>query len=351
MVPTEGAEDGGPLNLQIEPEVALACRVVWHGDTVSSLQPFALGAFNDCSIRRPNAPKISYKKNWGPASKGVAHQFFDISDLTPDGPTATLRLLCHLRTADGVHHEYGVDSPLLGYSYHGEVLLDWIVERLANQKGAPETPLEDVGRYWSPAGVPSTCSSASAPPGTPSWASRPISSPETRAIVRVSTTPIATPLGISPTGVGTVIDVGKHTLRNRQPVANSGGVNIAGQQPPRFDTGRCPDRGQSDAIPVCQRHLDSLTFPNSTLEPRAALPSISSTHLGPGLRGLCGGPVASSWGLIRMGCAGGAREQSRTPISAARKVTEIPLALQRNEVQTASVYNLSRANLARRTIS
>ena len=26
MVPTEGAEDGGPLNLQIEPEVALACR-------------------------------------------------------------------------------------------------------------------------------------------------------------------------------------------------------------------------------------------------------------------------------------------------------------------------------------
>jgi hypothetical protein len=63
MVPTEGAEDGGPLNLQIEPEVALACRVVWHGDTVSSLQPFALGAFNDCSIRRPNAPKISYKKN------------------------------------------------------------------------------------------------------------------------------------------------------------------------------------------------------------------------------------------------------------------------------------------------
>lgn len=154
MVPTEGAEDGGPLNLQIEPEVALACRVVWHGDTVSSLQPFALGAFNDCSIRRPNAPKISYKKNWGPASKGVAHQFFDISDLTPDGPTATLRLLCHLRTADGVHHEYGVDSPLLGYSYYGEVLLDWIVERLAEQKGSPDTPLEDVGALMVACGRP-----------------------------------------------------------------------------------------------------------------------------------------------------------------------------------------------------
>ncbi len=146
--------DGGPLNLQIEPEVGLACQVIWNGDTVVTLRPFALGAFNDCSIRRPNARKISEKKNWGPASKGVAREFFEAHDLTPDGPTATLRLLCHLRTADGTHHEYGVDSPLLGYSYYGEVLLDWIVERLANQKGSPDTPLEDVGALMVAAGHP-----------------------------------------------------------------------------------------------------------------------------------------------------------------------------------------------------
>ena len=36
-----------PLNLQIEPEVGLACRVHWNGDTVARLEPFALGAFND----------------------------------------------------------------------------------------------------------------------------------------------------------------------------------------------------------------------------------------------------------------------------------------------------------------
>ena len=147
-------ESDAPLNLQIEPEVGLACEVRWQGDTVVSLQPFALGAFNDCSIRRPNAPKISHKKNWGPASKGVAAQFFDIGDLTPDGPTATLRLVCHLRTADGQEHEYGVDSPLLGYSYYGEVLLDWITERLANQKGSPSTPLEDVGALMVASGRP-----------------------------------------------------------------------------------------------------------------------------------------------------------------------------------------------------
>jgi hypothetical protein len=144
----------GPLNLQIEPEVGLACEVKWQGDTVVSLQPFALGAFNDCSIRRPGAPKISHKKNWGPASKGVAARFFDIGDLTPDGPTATLRLVCDLHTADGEEHEYGVDSPLLGYSYYGEVLLDWITERLANQKGSPETPLEDVGALMVASGHP-----------------------------------------------------------------------------------------------------------------------------------------------------------------------------------------------------
>jgi hypothetical protein len=152
-LPPPGTVDG-PLNLQIEPEVGLACRVSWKGDTVTGLQPFALGAFNDCSIRRPNAPKISHKKNWGPASKGVATQFFDISDLTPDGPTATLRLLCHLLSTDGQEHAYGVDSPLLGYSYYGAVLLDWIVDRLANQKGSPDTPLEDVGALMAASGHP-----------------------------------------------------------------------------------------------------------------------------------------------------------------------------------------------------
>ena len=70
MVP-EAIEADGPLNLQIEPEVGLACDVVWDGDTVVTLRPFALGAFNDCSIRRPGAPKISYKKNWGRRPKAL----------------------------------------------------------------------------------------------------------------------------------------------------------------------------------------------------------------------------------------------------------------------------------------
>ncbi len=34
------------------------------------------------------------------------------------------------------------------------MLLDWIVERLANQKGSPETPLEDVGALMVASGHP-----------------------------------------------------------------------------------------------------------------------------------------------------------------------------------------------------
>lgn len=154
VLPAASPDLPGPLNLQIEPEVGLACRVRWRGDTVAALEPFALGAFNDCSIRRPGAPKISHKKNWGPASKGVAAQYFDIGDLTPDGPTATLRLVCFLHGSDGSEQAYGVDSPLLGYSYYGDVLLDWIVERLANQKGSADTPLEDVGALMVASGHP-----------------------------------------------------------------------------------------------------------------------------------------------------------------------------------------------------
>ena len=41
-----------------------------RGEQVVAIHPRAFGAYNDCSIRRPNAKKISEKKNWGEESKG-----------------------------------------------------------------------------------------------------------------------------------------------------------------------------------------------------------------------------------------------------------------------------------------
>jgi hypothetical protein len=140
--------------VQIEPEVALACEVSYSADgKAEALWPFAFGAFNDCSIRRPGAGKISEKKNWGPCSKGVASDLIPLDGRDLVSATATHRIASFLRR-DGQLHHYGVDSPLSGYSYYGERLLDWIVDRLANQRGAAENPLEPIGAYLRDAGLP-----------------------------------------------------------------------------------------------------------------------------------------------------------------------------------------------------
>jgi hypothetical protein len=149
-------ESEEPLNLQIEPEAAVVFDVSYDASgAVEALTPTAIGAFNDCSIRRPGAKKISEKKNWGPASKGLAARLFPVTDLRADGATANLRIASFLRRG-GEATAYGQDSPVTGYSYYGDQLVDWIVERLTNQKGAPETPLEDVGALLRSAGSPTT---------------------------------------------------------------------------------------------------------------------------------------------------------------------------------------------------
>ena len=78
-----------------------------------------------------------------------------MEDLGPAGGTADLRIASFLRR-DGESHAYGIDSPVVGYSYFGDVLLDWMVERLHHQNGSPETPLENVGQYLLDAGSPAT---------------------------------------------------------------------------------------------------------------------------------------------------------------------------------------------------
>jgi hypothetical protein len=141
-------------NLQIEPEVGLLADLGYDGDGhVTQITPVAVAAFNDCSIRRPGANKISEKKNWGAASKGFAATGFPITDLSAGGPTQGFRLASFLVRGDSTH-AYGVDSAVPDYSYYGEQLLDWIIERLAHQQGSPDTPLEPVGAYLKLAGNP-----------------------------------------------------------------------------------------------------------------------------------------------------------------------------------------------------
>ena len=44
-------------NLQIEPECAIICDVIWNNDRVEKVIPVAFGASNDCSIRKDGAKK------------------------------------------------------------------------------------------------------------------------------------------------------------------------------------------------------------------------------------------------------------------------------------------------------
>lgn len=148
----EKPESEGSVNLQIEPEVGLVCAVEYDDQgAVGALRPRAAAAFNDCSVRHEGAAKISHKKNWGAASKGLACAAFPVEALAAD--TATLRLACFLRRGEQ-SHAYGVDSPVLGYSYYGEELLAWMVDRLREQRGGDGTPLEDVGVLLRGAGSP-----------------------------------------------------------------------------------------------------------------------------------------------------------------------------------------------------
>lgn len=144
----------GDGRIQIEPELGLVAGVSYDDEgRVQALQPQLLVAFDDCSIRREGARKISEKKHWGAASKGVAASGFAVSDLSLDGIAGSLRLAC-LMVRDGTAHVYGVDSAVASYTLFGEELLAWLVDRLREQRAADDTPLEDVGALLRASGQP-----------------------------------------------------------------------------------------------------------------------------------------------------------------------------------------------------
>lgn len=145
--------DVAPGRIQIEPELGVLFDVTRdESGTVVDLAPRWVAAFDDCSLRRPNAAKISEKKNWGAGSKGLAPSGFTVTDLSPDGPLQPLRLACFLRRGDETH-AYGVDSAIPTYTLFGDALVAWLVDRLAVQHGSPDTPLEDVGALLAASGA------------------------------------------------------------------------------------------------------------------------------------------------------------------------------------------------------
>lgn len=137
--------------LQIEPECAIICSIKWNGDSIESIEPFAFGASNDCSIRKEGAKKISLKKNWGKASKGLSENLIAIDRFTEGGILDSYRIASFL-VRDGNANVYGEDSPVKGYSYIYEKLIEWCLEKFNGQKN--EGPAEDIHTYLIECGRP-----------------------------------------------------------------------------------------------------------------------------------------------------------------------------------------------------
>lgn len=123
----------GDEKVQIEPEVALWCELEYAGDQVVAIHPRAFGAYNDCSIRRPNAKKISEKKNWGAESKGLAARLLPLSGFAAGCELDDYRIACYLER-DGELHAYGVDSAAVDYSYFHGQLLEWAIDKFNHQQ-------------------------------------------------------------------------------------------------------------------------------------------------------------------------------------------------------------------------
>ncbi len=143
-----------PYDIQIEPEVALICDVQYQNDKVIEIIPQSFGAYNDCSIRRPDALKISHKKNWGTSSKGLSDQLIKIDSFTSAGELNHYAISSFHKSHDQIH-QYGETSDVASYSYNYKKLLDWIIDRLNHQSDIG--PAENMANYLKESQYPEQC--------------------------------------------------------------------------------------------------------------------------------------------------------------------------------------------------
>ncbi len=128
-------------NVQAEPEVALLCDLEYEEGKVVCIIPKAFGAYNDCSIRRKGAKKISEKKNWGSDTKGISKELIALDTFEEGGILDTWRISSFLKREGNVFR-YGEDVEISGYTYFYKQLLEWTKHKLNSQEEGG--PLEDI---------------------------------------------------------------------------------------------------------------------------------------------------------------------------------------------------------------
>jgi len=138
-------------NLQMEPEIALICELSYEENMIKDITPIFFTAYNDCSIRKDGAKKISEKKNWGENTKGISSQIIPIDRFEKGGILDTYHIASFLKR-DGQVYEYGQDSAAITYNYFYGQLKNWIIEKLNTQEDFG--PLENLNKMIQKAGYP-----------------------------------------------------------------------------------------------------------------------------------------------------------------------------------------------------
>jgi len=138
--------------VQVEPEVALICELEYDEDNkVSNIEVKSFCAYNDCSVREPNAPKISQKKNWGENTKGTSLQTIAIDKFEEGGTMDDFYIASFLK-CDGEVKAYGKDSAVITYNYFYDKLVQWMIGKLNTQEDFG--PLENLSEVLKEANYP-----------------------------------------------------------------------------------------------------------------------------------------------------------------------------------------------------
>jgi hypothetical protein len=132
-------------NAQVEPEIAVLFDIIYdENHKIKDLIAQKFTTFNDCTIRKEGAKKISEKKSWGPNSKGIGNNWIPI-DRFEEGGVMDNYHLCSFVKREGVLYPYGVDAPLLGYSYFYIKLKTWLIDKMNTQEDFG--PLENIAEH------------------------------------------------------------------------------------------------------------------------------------------------------------------------------------------------------------
>ncbi|MGO1297747.1 MAG: DUF5718 family protein [Vibrio sp.] len=117
-------------NIDIEPEFVIEYDIIYDGEQVSQVRRRRITIGNDLTIRQlKNETKISARKSWGKASKGVNAQWWALDSMTD---LANISLISYIETK-GESHLATQPLDTNQIKLFGHALENWLVTTMNHQ--------------------------------------------------------------------------------------------------------------------------------------------------------------------------------------------------------------------------